>query len=718
MGLIFRPLSAAAAQLRRQAFNLAQKLRGPGVLNQIYEIFILRAQKSQLSTVATVVEVPTYFVGGYGGQDSINDYYSPFAIVDLGPVLSAMTRRTLRRDDANNIITNIPGDLFRGRAFTGSGRVVIGSVPAWENYRQALNDTTGIFSVCPSACMVVVCPALGEEIEATRPWIRTVTVCRGNGYSGAGDTIYTEAGAVPADILPGHVMMTSTPPTGKAERISGLEIAQSELGIAGEMELVYAGTATEWGPLQGLFCVMFSRFVLGGPLLGHGLKFAVYDIVGTGEGAERTYTGQVVSIVTVDDSTIPSSDAPTALSEVPSPPPDYNFPSWATAHTTINGRSARQGRLTMRDPNTYTSVFSANAGYPTDSPEPVLSLVEIRSEVEAAEVSVRGYRASDTADTITTDVPAATATRTVTYIVSVNTTGGVTYSKVAEFLYSRYETGGPLIRKQIQNYGGCTTRPTEAHPYGQGRLFCSEWGVRYEVRAAEPDGGAPYFTQGEPERIVLVDGVNFVRLDDLDFYLLDGAGNKTTLQFGSYYPALFTIGTSGVGTTPETSSGRLDFANVLLRPIARRVGNEFPIVQCQFAPGIIAVLVAPRSSYTSAIQTLRVALFSVDTGNMVALSPALLGLRLPVRVTMSCIEQGTIDNSGALLTIGRLVIGISSTDSSPTRGDGWFVITGLRDITWLCREPSNTTPLYVGNQLVPATLGVTTNLRYTKPTAD
>jgi hypothetical protein len=86
-------------------------------------------------------------------------------------------------------------------------------------------------------------------------------------------------------------------------------------------------------------------------------------------------------------------------------------------------------------------------------------------------------------------------------------------------------------------------------------------------------------------------------------------------------------------------------------------------------------------------------------------------------MSLSCFEQGTVDDDGNLLTYGRLLLGVSTTDASPTRVDGFFTITGLRDLSWLAREPSNTAPFYVGNKLVPATIGVTANLTSIKPTA-
>lgn len=716
----FRPLSAAAVSLRRRAMNLLWQLPGRGVLSRVFEIFLIRAVRSDSGGIATVIEIPAYIVGGYGGQDGARDFYTPFVIADVGPVLGAITSRKIRFGELGNALPNIPTDKYKGRLFTGSGRVVIGGIPVWEAYRQALNDTTGVYTACRSAITIAVCPALAEETSGSRPWARSLTICRVNGSSGTGEVSNfddgSSTGQYPVDVLPGHVAMTHTPPTGEPERISGLEIAADELEIAGDYELHYAGSVIEWGALRGLAAVQYRALSPSNAVIGNGLKFVGYEITGAEIDGVTSYAGSVSALGTVDVATIPAGDGPTALSAVTAADSSFTYPSWAT-NTTVYGRDARAGRLLMRDPNLYARLFSASMGYAVEGGQAAMTLVEIQCEVEAPDVSVRGYKGSGPTVFNTVTVPATRAVRWQTYAAAIDPSGAVSLTKLADFLDSRYDVSGPLLRKQIQAFGGCTTAPSEVEPYGQARLFCSEWGIRYEVRAAESDGPAPNLVQGEPERRVQQVGSEYVRLSDLAFYLLAPGGTKTTLAFGAYFPALFGINTSPAGTTPETTGGRVNFGNSALRTAVQRVGSDFPIVHCQFAPGIIAVIVAPVSGYTNGTQLLRVALFSVATGAMLVLSPALLGLALPARLSISCFEQGTVDEDGNLLTYGRLLIGVSTTSALPTRNDGWFTLTGLRDISWLAREPSNTAPHYVGNQLVPAEIGVTTDLSYTRPTA-
>lgn len=717
MAVVFRPLSAAATRLKRQAYDLAATVAKGGVMNRIYEVFIVRAQHAGPNQIATVIEVPVYFVGGYGGKNGDTDYYTPFVTVDLGPSLDAIIRTTIRLDDSNNPVPNIPTDKYKGRAFTGSGRVVIGDVPAWEEYREALNNTTGAYSAGRSAIMVATCPSLTVETAGNRPWLRTLTVCRANGESGTGEIVGSDDGetseVIPADVLPGHVMMTPTPPAGGANRISGFEMASAELGISGAHELVFAGTAIEWGALRGLVAVEYRTLDGSNATTGNGLCFAAYEITDNGAEAAPRYTGAVLSVGVVDVSTIPGGDAPTALSAVPAADPTFTYPGWSV-NTTVAGRDASDGRLLMRDVNLYARLHSASMGDAAGVDEGSITLVEVQCETEAVNVSVRGYKLGAPVTFNTVVVPAVAATRWITYVATISSTGVVTLTKMADFLDSRYDTAGPLVRKQIQTFGGCSTRPDEILPFGEPRLFCTEWDVRYEVLPANPDGAGPTFIQGEPTRRVPVSGSAFVRLADLAFYLLAADGTKTPLALGSYFPAMFNIDTSAFN---PTFNGRLNFANSALHVTDPRIGSDFPLVQCQFAPGIIAVVVAPVSGYANTTQIMRVALFDVATGAMLQMSPPLFGVTLPGRISMSCFEQGTVDEDGALLTYGRLVIGSSTMSVSEGRIDGWFILTGMQDITWLTREPSNTAPFYVGNQLVPADLGVTANLTYTKPTA-
>lgn len=717
MGFVFRPLTGAATRLRRQAFDLAREASNGGLLHRFYEIFLIRANGKTGNSIATVIETPTYLLGGFGGQNPGSDYYAHTVAVDFGPLVDAITRETVRIVDGQPV-PNLPLDEFKARLPWGDGRLSIGSLPDWGDLRDALNDSTGVYVVTPSAVLMAVCPSLVDEDTADHPWLRSLVICRANGVMSDMPIFYDGKQDPPVQTNPGvptgHPALNPAIPVGRPERISGLEIAQSELSLGPDDELGYAGPCIEWGPLEGLACVLVRTVNTPfGSVMGNELRFVRWLINDAGVDTNPRYTATLPWVTTLAAADLPTLDQPDPLSAVVAADPLYTYPGWALARTTIEGRDASDGRLLMRDPNTYLRMHTPLVGFAAGAVEAVLALVEVQSTTEGATVSVRGYY-DDGVNPVqfnTVSVPANFATRWITYVAEIDAAGALSLTKLEEFLDSRYVTTGALARNQIQAYGGFTTGGLTPEP----RLFCSEWAVQYEVLPADPDGPGPYNIQGEPARKVPADYSTYVRLDDLEFYMLDGSGVKTPLNLGVYYPMLYHINTSAAGTGGAPTDGRIGFGNSAFYDTTPRYGNNSPLPICQFAPGMVAVLVAPRSGYAATSQSVRVAVFDVESGALKALSPVLAILQLPAILTLSCMEQGTVVD-GDLTSYGRLLMSVSTDLTSPGRSDGIFAITGLNKLTWVAREPSNIPAVYGGNGLVPSTLGVSTNLTFVKPT--
>lgn len=717
MGFVFRPLTGAATRLRRQAQDLAREAAKDGLLHRFYEIFLVRATGNGGDSVATVIELPTYLLGGFGGQNGATSYYTHAVAADFGALLDSITRESIRVVDGNPT-TNVPLDAFKLRLPWGDGRLSLGSLPAWGDTRNALNNSTGVYVNTPSAVLTAVCPTLVDEDTAPHPWVRSLFICRANGHMAAMPVVYDGFQDPPVETAPDvpaeHPAVNPAVPLGKPQRLSGLEVAQSLLGLGGNDELAYAGPCIEWGPLTGMATALVRT--INAPattVIGNELRFVRWLTTDAGEGVNPRFTSVLEWVSQLGIAELPGADQPDPLSAVPAADPLYTYPGWALANTTVEGRDARDGRLFMRDLNTYMRVHTPQVGFVEGATETALALVEVQSETEGATVSVRGYFDDGMTVTFNTvNVPANAATRWITYVAEITAAGVVSLVKLEEFLDSRYVTAGALTRNQIQAYGGFTTGGVVPEP----RLFCSEWAVPYEVLPAVADGAPPLNVQGEPARKVLTQYFNYVALSDLSFYMLDGAGNKTALDFGAYYPMLYHVSTSPAGTIPAPTNARTGFGNSAFYDNVPRVGNNAPMPICQFAPGMVAVVVAPSANYTANGQLIRIAVFDVETGDLKALGPAIAGIQLPATLTLTCIEQGTVVD-GELTTYGRLLLSVSTTLTAPTRSDGIFAITDLSKLTWVAREPSNIPATYGGNALVPATLGVTANLTFVKPTA-
>ena len=297
-------------------------------------------------------------------------------------------------------------------------------------------------------------------------------------------------------------------------------------------------------------------------------------------------------------------------------------------------------------------------------------------------------------------------------MVNISTAGALSFVKLSEFTYSRYDPAffADLERIDYRPYLGMNAFD------GTPRLICSKLTNHYEILPAEPDDPGPPRVMGELERKVLTQFNSYRRLVDFEFVAVTAGGVETTLQMGAFYPVLYTLATDDPGVFPAPTDGRQDFGDTELESAEPRFGQAIPGPFCQYAPGIVACLLSPQSDYTSSVHQLRVGIFDLTTGVMLQISPVLFGYGTRNRFNLTCYEQGTVDEDGMLTAHARLFLMVSSANNSPTRGDGVFAINELSTVTWVSRELSNTPLHYIGNKLVPATIGVSTNLIGVKPT--
>lgn len=703
---VFRPLSIAAVYLRKRAIELGQKTLRAAAINEIRELFILRAVKAGESAVVTAIEVPPYLGGGFGGQNGGTDYFTAGIAVNYGPLLNALVKPSIKLVDESPA-PSLKEDPKLLLPLVG-GRVAIGDPPPWTDPRNALNATVGQFYVYPSSIMVPVCPTTDT---APDPDTRTLLLTRLNGYMKWVDFEGVVVGA-------GRPAVGGDDPTGRPETINAIELSRSAMGGTADDLLEKASACLEWGTLRGIASAAILRVPAPASQRFALVGYFITDAgEGDGESEEPRYAGAVSWQSDISASTLPGGDQPdpvTAEDPVNPDPPFYTIPSWATSNGAVNGREAADGSFGLPDA-AICRLWAPNAGY--DVPvEPAMMILQIRSGVNVADFQAEGYFFNGTGfDYNTFDIPANQGLRYITYVINITAAGALSYVKLHEFTLARYDPVyfGELEQIDYKPYLGINTFA------GEPRIICAKRTNNYEILPADPDipeGMSSPRIQGELERKVLTPYNAYVRLEDIETVIVAPSGVETLLNLGVYYPVLFTQDTDAVGVPPAPTDGRPDFVDTTLAPSEPRYANAIPGAFCQYAPGIVAVLLSPASDYTSNVHTLRVGLFDVATGVMTHLSPALLGYITLTRFNVSCFEQGTVDENGVLTSHGRLLVMASTLDNSPTRSDGIFAVNELSKLTWVSREPSNTPLHYIGNPLAPATIGVSANLIGIKPT--
>lgn len=699
MAVVFRPLPVAAAYLRKRSVDLAEKLRSGGVINEIQSLFLIRAVSAGPNTVVTVLEIPALLGAAFGGQDLSTDYFSPGVVSNYGPLTNAMLKPTVHAVEGQPAPT-LKDDPKFGVPW-GGGRVAVGAPPDWSEQRLALNATVGQFYVYRSAIMVPVCPTVDT---GTTPHARTLLLTRINGYM------------KPEPLLPGLVgagrpAINGDPVTGRPQVISAIELSRAALGGTSDDLLREAGACLEWGPLRGVAGVQVdnqgatpsTRFALAG-----------YAVTDAGVDVAPRYTGAASWQSDISATTVPVGDQPDAIPASGAVAPGYTFPTWAVDNGFVGGTADNPGAFTLPDAS-ISRMWAANAGVDVPA-EPAMLVIQIAVGVNVAPFDAEASTGSPGSFTYQTfSVPAHQALKFITYAVDISAAGVLTFAVLHEFIDARYD---PVFFAQTQRvnynpYLGLNTLD------GQRRMVCSRRVHNYDILPAEadtPETGTTARIQGDLQRKVLNQYDLYTRLADLSFALVAPGGAETPLAMGAFYPVLFTLDTGGPGVSPAPTDGRSGFGTTALKNAEPRYATDIPAPFCEYAPGVLAALLSPTSDYLSTTHLLHIGLFNVTTGAMTHISPALMGYVTNTRFNLSCFEQGTVDEDGALLAHGRLVFTASTLSGSPTRTDGVFVVSGLNKLTWISREPSNVPNAYIGNALAPAAIGATMNLIGVKPT--
>lgn len=694
--------SATGLFFRRQALALATKVaRAGGAAHQVFDLFLLRAKgdRTKQTGKTTIIEVPPLLLGGFGGQNGGTAFYTPAVALSYGALVDVLFRTT-------GTSAPIMGDAFTMSLPLGGGRAVAGTVPAWGAYRDALNDSTGVYGTCASAGLVAVLPSLSSEFLSPMP--RTLMVCRANGLMAPGVRV-DEVGN-PVDharaVADGYPAVNGSPCTGKPALLSALEFGEDVL-LSGEgaEQLATAGPCIEWGPLRGLVTLTAWRRPVVGQYTEE-LRFIHYTVTDNGDGAgDARYALAVSGIGVVSASTIP--DAPMGLDALAKNTPAWRvLPAWLTTWFNTEARGALPGFISFdhgygglaRDINCVTRLSAPNAGYDV-SGDTTLALVELwQSYEQKTPVSLLLANVDGVSPPAAFDFRPKAGGKLLTYLVQVGPDAGLAYTKLDEFTDSRYETALGTTLYRWQAFAGVTTRA------GGARLVCTRRAVPYTVVAADPPGSMG--ESGEPARRVPATGSAFVTPAQIELRVV-GPGSALVPAISGYFPAL---GNSNVSTVDVATGGRRNFADTAFDMDAPRTGVNAPQPFCQLAPGFMLVAAHPDAQFTSTWWRLFLFAVDLDTGAWVRGVDTGLWVTYNSRIAISCVEQGTVDEGGALLDCGRVLVSVSRPTAVSTRTDGFYLFHDFTTRVWLAREPSNVAAVYAGNALVPATLGVSTNL--------
>lgn len=721
--MLFRPTSTAAAGMRHFASKLALAVKPGGMLRRIQEVFIFIATRGATGNpVVKVIEVPVNLVAAFAGKRlGFGNYYIPSTVITSAPMLDSLLKEDIKVDpDTGQQVPHLADEQIIERLAWGKGLLRVGELPPWSELRNALNRTTGCFYNNPSAVTVSLCPGFTDETatgqDAPLP-ARSFLVCRATGAMTDGPAIIDKDQIVLADIPDRYPAINGEPFDGALQSLSGIEFSASGLGLASNEVFVLGGTCLEWGPAIGCASVLVASYDEDKAPIDTAIVFVAYSIRLLEQGGAALTTEWNVRF---DQDAVGTSERSSVLSaQAAATDGGWTFPEWAFNTLVMGERAAHRPIMPIEDLRTvgrWYAVGDEQAGRQT-----ILGLVHTRPARNGSTVDVKGVRNDGSGSTQVFTRPTDAVFDLDSHVLSVQPDGAISHVRVNRFRYDVYDTGGAMEEAVLSCYCGVSTAPSEALPHGEGRLFCVENRVTYTWEPGEAASGPPWNYDAQPDRR-LPHLRDFGKPDSQSYFLLSASGTRTPLQFGAYYPALYSFNNE---LLPGADQVRKLFGTTAWQDdvVDGPYGTNFPQPMCQFAPGYCACVVFPRAQFTQDQQDLRIAVFRVADGAMLYLTRVLMITPVEseqgARFCLTCLEQGTLDEQGALQTFGRLLLTVSTRGDNTTAGrGGCFLITGLSAFSWLMQQTSYTTaPVYGGNALVTASIGKTAKLSAVKPTA-
>ena len=665
MGVVLRPTSSACMVVapRAKKFGLKQLPLG-GVANTIIDGFIVRAVSDKQNCVVTILELPAFLMGVWNGLSGPFRYET-----SVGFSTPSMT------SDITAGGAEPPGTVTYDTYFVGqtSKGVTIGSSHPWEG-----SVTVGsVAYVYASAILASAVPVWYEGgLRAT-----TIVVFRTN-----------------AGIKRAYIPLVDPPPSrvpilGDTGNTGDGTIGYVSFGrelfypTVDDLSAVEAGGCIEWGPRVGVVIAI----VFEGVDRVESLKAVRYTI-DDAAAAGAPLVGGVVSNYVVSSTTIP--DAPTAttaierLQHIDSDPFDfgYYFDEWAKQHAVVYGQLAKPGKISFPVDTGMSYLWAGSAGV-GGAHEDVFSVVNVYSfGDEGVSLIARADYVEGVSEGVLISVQPYQYPRLVVYVVNMRVDGSTTFTKIHEHHTTRYNLAldppGSSTKNTYYSLVGVNTLG------GEPRIACLKHRVSYGVVPSTGVAGS------EPDYRQPAD----ITADSVAYSFVAPSGVETEITTPGYYirasmrDSIFVVDT----IVPHISTNTTRSAGDVSRPC------------CQYAPGVMAAIVSPIEQILSLYKDYHIALIDVETGVMTAVGPALsIGNERMAGGWLSCVEQGSVDESGGVVSHATLLLTVTHYAGTPGDVNGVYVTSDMGStLGRVTNTAINTGMHYVGSPIGPARIGV------------
>ncbi|WP_447593516.1 hypothetical protein [Aquipseudomonas campi] len=715
MNLVFRPLVEYAIHTKRRCVDMANSIRGNGILRRVFDGFLIQVSRRGGTAIADVLDLPgDFFVAGL------------HTVADDG-TLAFSCRPGYR-------LVSVAGEVCPGNM---TWALLTSQTPMYAN-------AFGVEWVGPKGYV----SSIGKPWKAFG-WNAMSSLPAGGRYL-TYTNISRDTGSELAPFIDVHVLrIKPSPPVtdlpfdqtevvGDSPTMASqwrvLHVPLSVTGVQEDHRFGEAASCSFYGDTGYLaYAGRPHRVVNAGyddesPVLG----VARIDVRGAdGSSPAASVIAAPLAVLTVAD--LLPEDSPEDLHWVHPGPFDgtYTFlrlngdfnPDFATSRALIStnpepGYSYNRAAFAMFEGLQKTDVWPLRyPAYWAEQPASVAGdgwfdvLHTVVTERPVAMVSATflyAPRDGSPAFDITMDIPEdwARYNHTVTQLVRFGSDGSKTVTPIYRSTYAVHD---PALRNSKRGVYA---------PVLSTRIESSE-GVEQSLFVCIRSVSSPGVLEFAPGAKAWWRGVA-PQVNDVTLEIILGDGTNHSADLGDNYPVFYASNSSI--PTPNLNAPAMyskpgcvfGYGSDTSRYPSRNVVKPAPV--CLYAPGMLAVVAAPKAGFVSAEQVARLVVIRISDGSLVAESEFELPFvanQLPdgtydlTQWSVSCVEQGAIDSDGVLTRYAKLLLteAVRGNPSVVYRADD---LTTLRTIGVWGAPGSNYARgavYYLGSSLAPAKAG-------------